>query len=510
MVSSTSDVIVVGAGPGGLMLACELALAGVRCRVLEQREHRSAESRALGLQARTLELLELRGLADRFLDAGHALDHFRLTVGPARIDLDCLDTNFQQLNICPQSTTEQLLEDRAAELGARIERGMTVLGVSQDADGVEVRVRDGRGRSRTLRAGWVVGADGTRSVVRESAGIPFDGSTYRYNVIVGDVRLARPPADGMLVEVGRQGLVVAIDFGTGWWRMGVVNRNAPRPSREPVSLAELDAALAEVFGHPLGPSRPLWTSRFLFQRRQAAVYRRDRVFLLGDAAHVHAPLGAQGLNLSLHDAMNLGWKLAGAIRHGAPAALLDTYEHERRPIAGRVLAATDRAIRLLMSPAPPARALRRAVIPRVTGFRRSHQFLAGQVSGIAIGYPPADGRRHQPVTGRRVPDLPLRPAAGGRPGAEAGQTLYGHFRSGQFVLLDQTGGLREVAAPWGDRVVTVRGAVAADGPFSRYAGLLCRPDGYCAWAGGRHDALALRAALREWCGEPRERIAAVS
>jgi 2-polyprenyl-6-methoxyphenol hydroxylase-like FAD-dependent oxidoreductase len=504
--ATPTDVLVVGAGPGGLMLASELALAGVNCTVLERREHHSRESRALGLQARTLELLELRGLADRFLARGHALDHFRLTVGPARIDLTCLDTNFQQLNICPQSLTEQLLEERARELGATVERGAEVVGVRQDAGGVTATVRRGD-EEWEERAGWLVGCDGTRSVVRQSAGIDYPGKTYPYNVIVGDVKLARPPDDGMLVEVSRSGLVVAIDFGNGWWRMGVVNHATPRPHREPVSVAELDTALTEIFGRELGLSDPLWTTRFSFQCRQAATYRKDRLFLLGDAAHVHAPLGAQGLNLSMQDAMNLGWKLAAVIRDGAPEAVLDSYEAERRPRAGQVLAATDRAIRVMMSTRPPVRALRRLVVPRVTGFDRSHQFLAGQVSGIGIAIPPRDGRRHAAVVGTRLPDVPL------RRGGDGTASAFSLFRTGRFVLIDQTpdGGLADAAADWGDQVVTARARIAEDRPeLARYGALLYRPDGYCAWAGRGDDVLALRSALREWCGEPRHETVVAS
>lgn len=502
--TTENEVIVVGAGPGGLFLACELALAGVRCTVLERRTHRSVESRATGLQARTLEMLAMRGIVDRFLARGHPHDHYRLTLGSARIDLRRLDTDYQQLNICPQSITEELLEEHARALGARVERGARVLGVRQDADTVTVQVHSGE-RTWEERASWVVGYDGTHSTVRESAGIEFPGKTYPYNVMVGDVRLAKPPSDGMLIEVSRHGLVVAIDFGNGSWRMGAVDRSEPKSSREPATLEELRGMLTKIFGHDLEPYDPVWTSRFRFHKRHASTYRRGRVLLGGDAAHVHAPLGAQGLNISLQDAMNLGWKLASVIQNRAPETLLDTYEQERRPVATRVLAATDRAMDLMMSERLPARILRRLVVPMVTALPRTHQFLAAHIANVAIAYPPKDGRRHADLVGQRLPDLTLRDADGNT------RPLFGLFHSGRFVFVDQTGGsLFAACEPWDDRLVRVQAQVEGRPLVGSYEGILCRPDGYCAWAGGRDDALSLRSALQEWCGEPRQLAASTT
>ncbi|MFI0480129.1 FAD-dependent monooxygenase [Actinomadura sp. 9N215] len=497
MIGSADGVIVVGAGPGGLLLAAELALAGVPCTVLERRSGRSAESRALGLQARTLELLQLRGIAGRFTSRGNPLDHFRVTVGPARIDLRRLDTMFQQLNICPQSLTEQLLEERATELGAKIERDARVVAVEQDADGVTLRVR-GNDRTWEERASWVVGSDGSHSTVRESLGIGFPGKTYPYNIVVGDVRLARPPESGMLIEVGRSGLVVAIDFGNGWWRMGVVDWSTPGDPGEPATPEELSAALTTIFGYDLGVHDPLWMTRFRFQKRQATRYRSGRVFLLGDAAHVHAPLGAQGLNLSMQDAMNLGWKLGAVIRGKGPESLLDSYEAERRPVADRVLFATDKAIRVMMSQRLPVRMARRAIVPTVLRVPRGHQTLAGYVSGLAWAYPLGGGRRRgSSLTGRRVPDALLRVAGGDN------QRLSDLFHGGRFVLVDQAGGrLAKVAEPWGAEVVTVLAQPRSRSPLAAWSAVLCRPDGYAAWSGGPEDEASLRTALTAWCGEP--------
>lgn len=495
MKSSPDRVVVVGAGPGGLFLASELALAGVPCTVLERRPGRSAESRALGLQARTLELLQLRNLAHRFTSQGNPLDHFRLTVGATRLDLRRLDTGFQQLNILPQSKTEALLEERAVELGATVQRGAEVLAVHQHGDTVTLQVK-GRDRTWDEQAAWVVGCDGSHSRVRESLGIGFPGKTYPYNVVVGDVRLASPPRDGMLIQVGRGGLVVAIDFGNGWWRMGIVDWKAPRDAGEPATPEELGAGLATVFGYDLGPYDPVWMTRFRFQKRQASSYRRGRVFLLGDAAHVHAPLGAQGLNLSMQDAMNLGWKLAAVARGTAPRDLLASYEHERRPVATKVMRATDAAIRVMMSQRPPIRAVRRMVIPNVVRTQRGHQMLAGYISGLSWAYSRPAGHRSAGLAGQRLPDVTLRRDDG------VSQRLFELFHAGRFVLVDQAGGLpADVAAPWGDRLVTVRARVQGGPPLASYQVILCRPDGYCAWAGESHDRDSLRSALRNWCGD---------
>jgi hypothetical protein len=341
-----------------------------------------------------------------------------------------------------------------------------------------------------------VGFDGSRSIVRKSAGIDFPGKTYSYNVFVADVQLDAPPGDGMLVEVGRHGLVVAIDYGDGWWRVGCVDHAPAKPPREPVTLAEIRDALTAIFGRDLRPHDMRWSSRFQFHKRQAATYRRGHVLLGGDAAHVHAPLGAQGLNISMQDAMNLGWKLAAVARGDAPPALLDTYERERRPIGHRVLGATDRGMHVMMSRALPIRLLRRIVVPTVTSRHRSHDFLAGQISNLAMGYPPKAGAGHAKVVGQRVPDVTVRLADG------TSRRLYELFDEGRFVFVDQAAGhFADTLGPWAGRITTVTGRLDAP-ELGSFHGLLCRPDGYFGWAGDRAGTAALGDALRTWCGLP--------
>ncbi|MEV0222093.1 FAD-dependent monooxygenase [Streptomyces sp. NPDC050704] len=494
--SDKDQVLIAGAGPGGLLLACELALAGVPCTVLERRTTPSVQSRATGLQARTLELLAMRGMAGDFMRAGHPHDHYRITVGRARIDLTQLDTEYQQLGICRQSVTEEIFERHARSHGARIERGVEVQAVSQTADGVTVRTSEG-GTVRERRAGWLVGFDGSHSTVRTAAGIDFPGRSYPYNVMAGDVRLGRKPEDGMLVKVSKEGMVVAIDFGDGTWRMGAVDRRQPRDLDEPASLEELRDMITRVFGYDLHPYDPTYTARFRFHNRHATTYRKGRVLIGGDAAHVHPPLGAQGLNISCQDALNLGWKLAAVIRHGAPDSILDTYEQERRPIARRVLGATGRAMHMMMTPAPPLRLLRRLVVPTVTSLPVTHRFLAGQISNLSFAYPDGDRSGRGGLVGRRLPNTSVR-----HPGGEI-RPLYDLFRSGRFVLLDQTGGaVPPVHQPWAKLVEAVE--VELEGPpeLAAHDLILSRPDGYCAWAGSREDAVGLGRALERWCGAP--------
>lgn len=490
------QVIIVGAGPGGLCLAGELALAGVRCTVLERRSAGSRDSRALGLQSRTLELLALRDLVAPFIERGNPIDHFRIAVGGTRIGLTGLDSDYRQVNICPQHFIERVLEERALANGATIVREVRVLEVRTAADHAVVRLRDGDG-IRELRASWVVGCDGPNSVTRESVGIGFPGHKYPYHVTFADVRLTRQPPHGAYMKVSRHGLGIGFDFGDGRWRIGALERLPLQPPGE-VPLEEISTALRRVFGYDLGPHNPLWTSRAIFRLGHASTYRRGRVFVLGDAAHVQSPLGGQGLNLTLQDSMNLGWKL-GAVVRGADERLLDTYEQERRAVATTVLRVTDRGMRLLMSGRPPQRILRRLLLPTLTSIPPVHDRMAGALSGIGFAYPVPDalGRATVgPLGGSRLPNATVEL----RDGTTA--QLYEQFHRGQFVLVDQGNGeLAEACAPWGGAVTVLSGRTLGRPALASLAGYLARPDGYCAW-GGTSGVPGLRAAMQFWCGSP--------
>lgn len=494
--NDTDRVVIVGAGPTGLTLASELALAGVPCTVIERRSGRTEESRALGLHARTLEMLDLRGVARELVERGHSVRQVRLSLGQKIIDLGRLDSRHPYLHILPQSVTEEVLEEHAVGLGAEVVRNTRVVGLTQDDDGVTVRVRSGD-REWDERAAYVVGCDGAHSAVRNLLGVPFRGKTYPFTIIVADVALEHPPRDDLLLQVGPGGIIVATAFGDGWYRMGCIDRLRPW-SNEPVTMDEVRTTLARVAGRDLGPSEPRWMSRFRIQERHAERYRVGRVLLAGDAAHLHSPLGGQGLNVGIQDAMNLGWKLAAEMNGWAAPGLLDSYEAERRPVAARIIKATDVATYAMTTASRRLQRVRGVVAPVALSMPHVQRLVREHLSGVAVSYRPPEGRRHR-LEGRRLTDLDLTLADGSR--ARVSELT----RSGRFVLLDLTRGGRtpSVAAAWAGRV----DAVVARRPAKVLRGvtaLLLRPDGYVAWASDTRSADALateaRAALTRWCG----------
>lgn len=377
------SVIVVGAGPTGLALACELAAAGVSCTVLERRLAPSTQSRAMGLYSRTMEVLDLRGHADALVALGRPVSRMVPARG-ARVDFAELDTRFPYLNVIPQSRTEQVLQQRALDLGVTIERDTEVFGLTQDGSGVTLQVRAGGGEWEES-ADFVVGCDGAHSVVRELAGIAFRGRTYDIAPILADVRLRKPPPDDVLIVSGGGGVVVSVPYGDGLYRVAVAWRDRPW-TREPVTLDELSEVLTGALGFDPGPYEPEWLARFKIHQRIADQYRIGRVLLAGDAAHLHSPLGGQGLNLGIQDAVNLGWKLAAEVQGWAPVGLLDSYEVERRPQAERILRATDRATRAATSASAGVTAVRRAVLAKALSYRRVRKVAGETISGLRNGY----------------------------------------------------------------------------------------------------------------------------
>jgi 2-polyprenyl-6-methoxyphenol hydroxylase-like FAD-dependent oxidoreductase len=455
-----SDVIVVGAGPTGLLLAGDLAEAGVAVTVLERRGDEVANiSRAMGVHARTMELLDTRGLADDLLATGAArISDLRL-FGRVKIDLSRLPSRFPYLLITAQYNVERLLLARAVEAGVRFLYNTEVVNLHQDVDGVRVDTRGEDGTMAVHHASYVVGADGVRSGVRQALDLPFPGRSVLKSIMLADVRLSEAPAQAVTVNGVGDCFAFVAPFGDGWYRVFAWDRRNQVPDTAPLALAELAEVTRRALGTDLGMHDARWLSRFHSDERQAPRYRVGRVFLAGDAAHCHSPAGGQGMNTGLQDAANLSWKLAAVLR-GAPDRLLDTYETERHPVGRQVLRSSGAIIRLAMIKSRLGRALRGLVggtvlrIPAIAGK------VAGQLSGIGISY----GRR-----GRRAPDVRL----------ADGTRLYEALRGGRFVLVggaDVTG--------FQDRVH----AVAGDSP------MLVRPDGYVAWDGeGQLD-------LAEWCG----------
>ncbi|MEW2131044.1 FAD-dependent oxidoreductase [Streptomyces sp. NPDC005435] len=478
-------VVVAGAGPTGLLLAGDLAAAGVEVVVLEKRpEGISNLTRAFGVHARTLELLDARALADELVTTGQVIRELRL-FGAIPFDIGALPSRFPFLLVTPQYEVERLLLRRALENGAVVRYGTEVLGLAQDDDGVTVSVR-GTGGDTTLRARYLVGADGTRSVVREALGLPFPGKVVIRSVALADVRFTEQPS--LVVQVHGTGDAFGFiaPFGDGYWRVGGWDRaHRGEPDDSPVEFEELRSLVERAFGSDFGMHDPRWISRFHSDERQVPRYRVGRVLLAGDSAHQHSPAGGQGMNTGLQDAVNLGWKLAAVLDGRASDALLDTYHSERHPIGRAVLRSSGLNLRLAMAHNPLEIALRTVRKLAVTHVRPVTRRAVGEITGIGYSYPAPRGSH--PLVGRRAPDLEL----------ERGR-LYEVLREGRFVLVLPSGGeYGAVTAGRRGRLVVVRRADGG-GTAAREA-VLVRPDGYYAWAGAA-DGPAVEAGIGPWVG----------
>ena len=475
---SEAGVIVVGAGPTGLLLAGDLAAAGIPVTLVERHEHGSELTRAFAVHARTLEQLDQRGVAETLVSRGRPISSLRL-FDRASADLSRLPSRYPYVLVVPQYETEGALLRRAEAAGVEFVRPAELTGLSQDAQGVTAKLADGR----SLRAAYLVGADGHRSTVRRLIGEPFPGRSVIKSVMLADVLLqTEPPASVAANSVGDRFTFLA-PFGDGYYRVISWDRAKPADEHDPVDLDELKEIARSVLGTDFGMYGPRWSSRFHSDERQVARYRVGRVFLAGDAAHVHSPAGGQGMNTGLQDAANLSWKLVAALTGGLD--LLDSYHAERHPVGRRVIRGSGTLLRLAMLRSTAARATRDGVVSTALHVPPMARRLPLAVSGLRVKYPAPRGTHR--LVGDRAPDARLR----GKP-----KRLYEALRTGRFVLLD-AGGLHEREAM--DVAATGRLDLAV-GADPDAPSMLVRPDGYVAWAADSAypDPKGLRQALKEW------------
>ncbi|WAZ26573.1 FAD-dependent monooxygenase [Streptomyces cinnabarinus] len=484
-----TGVLIVGAGPAGLLLASELRLAGVDTVVVERHAQRPGFVRGFNLNARSLDLLARRGLAERLAGEGWQVPHAAFSGLPVTLTLAGTHTGHPYSLGIPQTRVEEILEEHALRRGADIRRGHELLALEQDSESVTAAVATGDGEYR-VRAKYLVGCDGGRSTVRKQAGIDFPGTEATRFSLLGDVELADPDALPFGATTGPGGAVFVIPR-PGYVRIITSDQQPPADKDTPVTLNLLQSAVDDALSRHIELRAARWLTRFGDAARQAAEYVRGRIILAGDAAHIHPPAGAIGVNVALDDAFNLGWKLAATIRGTAPAHLLDSYHAERHTAGAHVLANTRAQV--LLGEANDRLGPLTDLLTRIAGHPAGNRAFAETITALDTRYQMRPDADH-PWLGRLAPDLELTTQDGCTRLAEL-------LASGRGLLLDLTGGsaIRESAAGWADRVDLV--TAACPGHPELHA-ILLRPDGHTAWlrTAGHGHADGLHQALQHWYG----------
>jgi 2-polyprenyl-6-methoxyphenol hydroxylase-like FAD-dependent oxidoreductase len=494
--------LIVGAGPTGLVMAHELARDGIQCRLIDKAPHRAMESRAIAIHARTVETFELMRLADAFLGAGHRIAGVNVYGENGRIAhaaFGMLDTRYPFVLGVPQDETERILEECLASLGVRVERDTELVSLTQHESCVSARLRTADGIEEA-ETDWLLGCDGAHSTVREQLGVAFSGATYPEHFVLADVKVAGnlDHAEAQ-VWLCREGALAFFPLPEDRWRLIIIN--SPPDWHDEPSLAQCQALVDERGLDGLRLGDPRWTAVFRIHRREAARFRKDRVFLLGDAAHIHSPVGGQGMNMGIQDAFNLAWKLSLVVRNGDNPPLLDSYEAERKSVDEAVIRQTDRATRVVSLHGSVTRFVRDHLMSLLAQIPAVAEKLGEGLSGLAVNYRHSPivaehpARMAGPAAGDRAPDAPLVAAKDG-----ASVRLYDLFTEHRHVLLLLGDGPDSTLPGFPETVFAAHRVVppgASGGDFidregmvaKRYgpapAAYVIRPDGYVGFRGDR-------------------------
>ena len=493
------QVLVVGGGPTGLTLAAQLLSRGIHTRIIDKGDAPPRQSRALGIHAGTLEVLDTMGLVDTFIERGHRVEHLRMYAGARRLlDLNMAHNGSRYGFVLhlPQHETEVLLRARVHELGGTIEQGVELVRLAETGDAVEATLRDLAGRETEVSARYVVGCDGAHSRVRHELGLPFEGQPYPQDWLLADVMLNGAGSDDAVHLFFRpKGTpLTCIPIGGHRWRVMIANAG-DRGGQAP-TLEEVQDLVGQRAPWPIEVSDPVWLASFRSHLRSTSTYRRGRVFLAGDAAHIHSPAGGQGMNTGMTDAHNLEWKLALVAAGRAPDGLLDSYGRERGPVASGVLQFTDKIVGLMTMRNPAKRAVRDTVMPLVTSLPAVQRRAARRLAQVSVAYPAGplvlpDGERSGrcPRPGERVPDVAVRTPDGPA-------RLYELLRAGRHLLV--TSGFDAAAALESAGILSDGLVDTALGRVGDCAIALVRPDAVLAARGAAHVADY----LRQLAGDP--------